>query len=65
MSGLQYPPGPKGNVLLGNLKNLSEDLLGFLTECARKYGDIASFRIMNRRVYLLSHPDYEVFVESG
>jgi cytochrome P450 len=54
----KYPPGPKGHILFGNLKDLSEDLLGFLTECARQYGDIASFRIGNRRVYLLSHPEY-------
>ena len=54
----QYPPGPKGHIFFGNLKDLSEDPLGFLTECARQYGDIASFRIGNRRVYLLSHPEY-------
>jgi cytochrome P450 len=32
--------------------------LGFLTNCARTYGDVAAFRILNTPVYAVSKPEY-------
>jgi cytochrome P450 len=32
--------------------------LGFLTNCARTYGDVAAFRILNTPVYVVSKPEY-------
>src|SRR3954465_12661072 len=37
---------------------MSRDIVGFLTEMQRDYGDVARFRIGRRRIFLLSHPDH-------
>jgi cytochrome P450 len=57
MSVRRAPPGPPGSWLTGSLGEFRRDKLGFLTRCARQYGDVASFRLGPRRIYLLSHPD--------
>jgi cytochrome P450 len=54
-SGL--PPGPKGTLLGGNLRQFRSGLLDFLLQTARDYGPLASFRIGQRRVFLASGPD--------
>src|SRR5262245_42729600 len=51
------PPGPKGHWLSGNLPEFRRDRLGFMTLCARAYGDLVSLRLGPRRVWLASHPD--------
>lgn len=51
-------PGPEGNSLVGNLVQLGEDPLGFLTECASKYGDIIPLRLGLKSACLLTNPDY-------
>jgi cytochrome P450 len=51
------PPGPKPDPILGNLLAFRRDPLGFYTACAREYGDVARFRIVNVNVYLLSNPE--------
>lgn len=51
------PPGPKGHWLTGNLPDFRRDRLGFLTDCARRYGDVVSLRLGLRRFWTLSHPD--------
>ncbi|HSL01873.1 MAG TPA: cytochrome P450 [Rubrobacteraceae bacterium] len=56
------PPGPRGRSLTGNLQEYARDQLGFLARCAREYGDISRFRLINVRVYLLNHPDYIDYV---
>nr|QLH55420.1 cytochrome P450 [Archangium gephyra] len=48
------PPGPQGHFITGNLVPFSEDPLGFLTRCAREYGDVVRLGKSN---YLLTHPD--------
>ena len=54
-SGL--PPGPKGTLLGGNVRQFRAGLLDFLLDTARDYGPLASFRIGPRRVFLASGPD--------
>ena len=54
-SGL--PPGPKGTLLGGNIRQFRAGLLDFLLETARDYGPLASFRIGTRRMFLASGPD--------
>lgn len=54
-SGL--PPGPKGTLLGGNVRQFRTGLLNFLLETAREYGPLASFRIGPRRVFLASGHD--------
>jgi cytochrome P450 len=51
------PAGPKGHLILGCLPEFRRDLLGFLSACARDYGDVVPIRVVNRRLILLSHPD--------
>ena len=43
-------------MLLGNLPAYARDLLGFLTNSAREYGDIVRLRLGTTRAVLLSHP---------
>ncbi len=40
------PPGPKGRFLTGNLLDYSRDQLGYLTRCAREYGDVVRLRFI-------------------
>ena len=54
---MSLPPGPKGHFLVGFLPEFRRDLLGFLTACARDYGDVVPVRVARRRLILLSHPD--------
>jgi cytochrome P450 len=56
------PPGPKGHPLTGNLFDYTRDHLGFLTRCAREYGDVVRLRFVNVPVYLLNHPDHIEYV---
>jgi cytochrome P450 len=62
----ERPPGPRGSLLGGNFRDVRRDVLSFLTQCAREYGDIVRYRLFSFRGYLLSHPDYikEVLVRN-
>lgn len=70
----QYKHGEiKGHPLLGSLKELRSDSLGFFDRC-RAEGDIVKFRLAHRTVYGVHHPDlvkkvlltdYENFVKRG
>jgi cytochrome P450 len=51
-------PGPFNFPVLGVAARLQKDPLGYLTHLAREYGDIVAFRILDRRAFLLSHPDH-------
>src|SRR5436190_1697691 len=51
------PPGPKGHFLSGHLPEFRRDPLGFVTRCAREYGDVVPFRFGPAPAILLSHPD--------
>jgi len=53
----QIPPGPPGRFFLGNLPEFARDILGYLTFCAREYGDVSHFRLGRYDAYLLNHPD--------
>ncbi len=50
------PPGPKGHWLLGCIPAFRRDMLSFLTNCAREYGDVCSFHLGPRRHILVNHP---------
>ena len=54
-SGL--PPGPKGTLIGGSIRQFRASLLDFMLNTARDYGPLASFRIGPRRVFLASSPD--------
>jgi cytochrome P450 len=42
---------------MGHLRAFRSDRLGFLTDCARRYGDVVALRLGPARVWLLSHPE--------
>ena len=56
MSLASLPPGPKGDLLRGNLPELLRDRTEFLSRCAREYGDVVPLRFGPRRAVLLSDP---------
>ena len=59
MSTHIYPPGPKSRFFGVELQRASRrDPLGFMERMAREHGDIVYFKIGQRRVYLLNHPEY-------
>jgi cytochrome P450 len=37
---------------------MGRDIVAFLSQVHRRYGDVAYFRIGRRRIYLISHPEY-------
>lgn len=54
----KLPPGPKGRPLVGNLLDYSRDPLGFLSRCAREYGDVVHLNLPGPPAYLLSNPEH-------
>ncbi len=63
--GNQSPPGPRGNLVWGNLKAYHEDALAFFSDSTKTYGDVVYFRLGPFPIYLVNHPDYihEILVE--
>ncbi len=61
----KVPSGPGGFGLLTFLLRLRKDPLGFLTEAARRYGDLVFLGWVEKRVYLLNHPRYVNYVLQG
>jgi len=50
------PPGPKTWLPWGHLFSFASNPLGFLIEIAGQHGDVVHFRIRQRDVFLLKHP---------
>jgi cytochrome P450 len=51
------PPGPPGRFLVGNLPEFGRDVLGFLSECAERYGDVVALRLGGWPALLLNRAD--------
>lgn len=51
-------PGPESNSIVGSLVDLGNDPLGFLTRCAREYGDIVPMRLGLTPTCLITNPKY-------
>lgn len=49
--------GPRGYPLVGVIPTVWRDPLGFLTDTARRYGDVAKFHIGSRVAYLVNEPE--------
>jgi len=52
------PPGPRGHLLTGNSREFYKDQLGFLTESARKFGDVVRLRFLHVPVWILNNPEH-------
>ena len=51
------PPGPKGSLIGGSLSQFGEGRLDFFLNIAQEYGEISSFRLGPRRIFLITNPD--------
>lgn len=51
-------PGPRGDLLTGNLRAFRRDVLGLMLKSSREYGGVVRFRIGPFVVHLLNHPDH-------
>src|SRR5437899_6479257 len=51
-----FPPGPKGNLVLGVMPEFNRDTLGFITRC-QDYGDVVRARFLYVPAIFLYHPD--------
>ena len=58
-----FPPGPKGNLILGVMSEFNRDTLGFIARC-QKYGDVVSMRFLYLTAYFLFNPDDIEYVVS-
>ncbi len=52
------PPGPRRRFPGSMMLELRHGPMDFMTRTARRFGDIASYRIAGYQFYLLSHPDH-------
>src|SRR5437868_5077465 len=57
-SAEQYrtPPGPRGDPLLGSMRDFLRDSLGFIREMV-SYGDVVKYRVAHLTWYQVNHPD--------
>src|SRR5437870_11570711 len=58
MNMTKLPAGPKSYIPGSNLLAMNRDPIGFLTNIAREYGEIASFQIGSQILVLLSNPEF-------
>jgi cytochrome P450 len=56
-AGWREPPSPPGHFLIGNAPELKSDVLGFIVQAHRDYGDVIRLRFPFVRAYLAAHPD--------
>lgn len=52
----ERPPGPKGSLIMGVMRDFNRDTLGFITSC-RDYGDVVHTRFLYVHAYFLYNPD--------
>jgi cytochrome P450 len=50
-------PGPRGNLLMGNLAAFREDAIKMLVDLQREYGDVTRQRLGPYVVYSVTHPE--------
>ncbi|MGH2369883.1 MAG: hypothetical protein ACRDI2_17015, partial [Chloroflexota bacterium] len=51
-------PGPRGNLLTGNVAAYRRDPIGMILDLQREYGDIARQRLGPYLVHTVTHPDH-------
>jgi len=57
MTKTRRPPGPPQRLFRGSLPEFRRNVLGYMRECAERYGDIVWFRLGPRECILINHPD--------
>jgi cytochrome P450 len=51
------PPGPRGSLIMGVMREFNRDQLGFIERCAREYGDVVWMRFLYVPALFIYHPD--------
>jgi len=52
------PPGPRGHLLLGSLREVQHEPLELLRDGFRVHGDVVRYRFGATHAFLLAHPDH-------
>ncbi|MBD3638570.1 MAG: cytochrome P450 [Crocinitomicaceae bacterium] len=55
---MKLPPQPKGLPISGHFKYFRTDPIQFMLNTADTYEDIALFKLFNKKIYFINHPDY-------
>ena len=50
------PPGPKGKLITGVMREFNRDTLGFIERLKRDYGDVVRSRFLYLYAYFLYNP---------
>ena len=53
---MTVPPGPKGSLIMGVMRDFNRDMLEFITRC-RDYGDVVHTRYLWVHAFFLYHPN--------
>lgn len=55
---MKMPPSPKTQPFIGHLKGFKTDPIQFMLDAAENQGDLVLFKLLNKKIYFLNHPDY-------
>ncbi|MDG4829918.1 cytochrome P450 [Solwaraspora sp. WMMD1047] len=58
----RVPPGPRGNAMLGKLREVNNDRLGLMTSVAAEYGDAVRLTMGPKSLYFFNHPETAKYV---
>lgn len=53
----RFPPGPRGQPLLGSFLDIQRDIIGFMARNVSEYGDVVGFRIFGQPFVILGRPE--------
>ena len=60
------PPGPKGKLITGVMREFNKDTLGFIERCQRDYGDVVRSRFLYLYAHFLYNPaDIEALLSTN
>ena len=51
------PPGPRGRLLMGSMRDFQRDSLGFIEEVALRHGDVVRYRMATMWWHQVNHPE--------
>lgn len=57
-----YPPSPKGDPILGHFRAFRKNSMAFMRSSVQSHGDFILFRLLNKKVYMISDADLAKYV---
>jgi cytochrome P450 len=55
---MKYPPIPPKKPIIGHLSGFKKDPINFMLDTTKEYGDLIMYEILNKKVYMINHPDF-------